>query len=192
MKYNIVFNSQTGTPVTSTFHNNVNYTFDFQTIPDGEYEATFTYTGYENDLRISASHDYKPAMVFMNIGKANDFLAGNSTGTNYLSSNFMGFLEPNRSEEFGFLYSKHLDNQPVYINRPSSNIVNIQVRDPAGALYLDSGGGQLNSYVIVLHLEMKKRYKKSISLETLKVDENEYEEIEVEEEYELPKNFVSS
>lgn len=192
MKYNIIFNALNGTYVTSQLLNNMNYTFDFQTIPDGEYEATFTYSGYENDLSIADTHNYKPAMVFMNIGKANDFQAGNAHGTKYSSSNFMGFLEPSRSENFAFLYCKHLDNQPVYINRPSSNLVNIQIKTPSGALYTDSATQPLNAYVLVLHLELKKEYKKSISLETLKVDEDEYEEIEVEEEYELPKIFMSS
>lgn len=189
--FNIIFNSRQGTQP-STNKADSTYTFDFTTIPSGEYRTTFSYMGQENDLSISASHNYKIAQVFMNIGKANDFLAGNNTGTvKYSSTNFMGFLDTNRNTNYAYLYAKEMDNSPVHINRPINNVVNIKILDNLGALYVDSGGVDLNHYVLVLHLELVREYTDIIDIQMLKEDQDEYEEIEVEEEYELPKIFMS-
>ena len=188
--YNIIFNSRKGTQPTTNKSDSY-YTFDFTTIPEGEYRASFTYMGQENDLSISASHNYKIAQVFMDIGKANDFQAGNNSGTRFISSNFMGFLDTNRNANYAYLYAKKKDNTEIYFNRPTNNVVNIKILDNLGVLYVDSNGADLNHYVLVLHLQLKTEYHNIITKAMLE-DKDEYEEIEVEEEYELPKIFMSS
>jgi len=192
-KYNIVFNSRKGTQPNGN-KGDTNYTFDFGILPEGEYEASFTYMGQENDLSISASHNYKIAEVYIDIGKSNDYQAGNNSGTiRYSSSNFMGFLDTNRNTNYAYLYAKKKDNNEVFINRPTNNVVNIKILDNLGALYTDSGGVDLNHYVLVLHLELVREYHNTIT-KTMIEDKEEYEEVEVEEEesYEIPNIFVSS
>ena len=193
--YNIIFNSRKGTGGDRA---NLTYSFDFGNIPDGEYHATFSYMGEENDLSISASHDYKVANVYMNLGKSNDYEAGNTSGSiQFTNSNFMGFLDTNRNTNYSYLYSKHTDNSPVFINSLANSQVNIRVQDSTGALYLDSGGVALNHYVLVLHLELVKEYDTILTkqIEERIEDEYEYQEVEVEVEEDenpsIPKIFES-
>ena len=194
--YNIIFNSRKGTGGDRA---NLTYSFDFGNIPDGEYHATFSYMGEQNDLSISAGHDYKVANVYMNLGKANDYEAGDTSGSiKYVNTNFLGFLDTNRNTNYSYLYSKHTDNSPVFINSLPNSQVNIRVQDSTGALYLDSGGVALNHYVLVLHLELVKEYDTVLTkqIEERIEEEYEYEYQEVEEDEAdnamIPKIFESS
>lgn len=193
--YNIIFNSRTGTQPSSNKADSY-YTFDFNTIEEGEYRASFTYMGQENDLSISSAHNYKIAQVYIFLGKPNDWEAGNQTGSvKYSNSNFMGFLDTNRNTNFSYLYAKKTDNTEVYINRPTNSLVNIKVLSNLGNLYVDSGGVDLNHYVLTLHLELVKEYVHRIPMRMLKDEEDEYEEVEVEVEedsFEIPSIFLSS
>ena len=190
--YNIIFNSRKGTQTNKA---DTIYSFDFGNIPDGEYHATFSYMGEENDLSISASHFYKVANVYINLGKANDYEAGNTSGSiKFSNSNFLGFLDTNRNTNYSYLYTEHTDNPPVFINSLANNQVNIRIQDSSVALYTDSAGTALNHYVLVLHLKLIKEYDMSLTKQIeQKVNEYEFEEVEEEEEkYEIPKIFESS
>lgn len=188
--YNIIFNSRKGT---FTNKADITYSFDFKNIPDGEYKATFTYSGEYNATIIASS--YRPAFVYINLGKANDYQAGDITGSNkFVNSNFLGTLFPFISATGSLLSCKRTDNPSVYIHSLANNQVNIKVLNNLDELWTDTAAGQLNHYVLVLHLELVKEY--DISL-TNRIEQkiNEYEYEEVEEEvgtYEIPKIFESS
>lgn len=189
--WTIVFNSRNGTQPNGN-NAETNYSFDFGTLPDGDYKATFSYMGQENDLSISNTHNYRPALVYMNLGSGTIAQAGNASGTaKWQSSNFLGFLDTNRNTNYAYLYAKNKDNSAVFFNRPSTNQITIRVQDNLGALYVDSSSVVLNSYVLTLSLELVKEHHHKMPEKIRELAEDEYyEEVEVsDDEYELPKIF---
>jgi hypothetical protein len=142
--FNLIVNSMNNvsnlSPITS-----LDYYFDWSQIPDIPYNVHMCYMGELNDLSTGADL----AMIYINLGCKQLVYECNQYNTSS-SSNFIGFLRPERYVTSSYLYAEDITNPPIYISgRPNNNVFTVQILNNLGAAYVPTTGA-LAPYVINL------------------------------------------
>ena len=147
MDYKVVLNSRNSFSGTNT--NNLAYQFDFSNFQDGEYEVSFTYIGEQNDLDATTL-----GLVFVNLGGSNTFNTGDTNFAN--TTQQIGHLRPVLTQQGGgasksYFVAQTIDNHPTFLGaRPINQTIEVQIRDAAGALFVDDSSAALGEYVLTL------------------------------------------
>jgi hypothetical protein len=144
--FNLLINSN-NYHTTSGSHNSQEYYFDWSLIPNIPYNVHMTYLGELNDLSTLA----ELPLVYINFGSSNStFEAGSTTSSG--SSQFVGFIRPERAVTASFLYAEDVTNPPIFLSgRPSNNVFSIQIfnNNASKTLYTPTTGA-LASYIMNL------------------------------------------
>lgn len=141
--FNLIVNSlnniSVGSPLTS-----LSFYFDWSQIPNIPYNVHMTYIGELNDLSTGA----ELAMVYINLGCKPSVYECKQY--NACSSEFIGFLRPERYVSASFLYAEDTTNPPIYISgRPTNNNFTVEILNNSGTAYTPTTG-TLSEYVINL------------------------------------------
>lgn len=141
--FNLIINSSdTITPANP--NTTLNYYFDWSQIPNIPYNVHMTYMGELNDLSTGA----EIAMVYINLGCKSSVIECKQY--NACSSEFIGFLRPERYVSASFLYAEDTTNPPIYISgRPTNNNFTVSIQNNVNSLFTPTTG-DLNEYVINL------------------------------------------
>ena len=126
----------------------LNYYFDWSILPDQPYQVHFTFLGEINDL--SAGNDL--AMLYLDFGCGTNNFAVKSGSYGANTSNFLGFLRPERLVASSFLYAEDSTNTPIFIKgRPRNNNFTVDILNNASSpTYFVPATGNLAPYAIQL------------------------------------------
>ena len=144
--YNIIFNSSQGTQLNSK-NSSVQYQFDTNIIPHGNYLATFSFTSKVNNL---TNPDL--ALIQISLGQNTTFLPTSSFGSPV--SSIIGTIEPVVYQNPSSMTTSYNSNPPVYVywTNPPSIIVNIYKQDLI-TYWTDTSSNDIGAYVLILNLE---------------------------------------
>jgi hypothetical protein len=121
--------------------------FDFGNFKNGLYELTFCFLS--SNVVCSSG---LPCEMKINFGASRVYSASQAAG--YQNSQHIGLigLYPYISTaNNSYLYAVFGDNPPNIISKPSQGTFTVQLLNPAGNAWVDSGANQMNSYILVLN-----------------------------------------
>lgn len=140
--YNVVLNSIYGTGA----NNSKTYFFDWNLLPRGSYEVSFSYIGEVNNLNGSSI-----AILYMDIGQYNNF----EVLTNYRNGSYLGYIKPYVISTTSYLYSNNGENGTTTItNNPSNNNITINIYNNHNpqVLYTDNATNPNGNYILNLQM----------------------------------------
>ena len=128
------------------------YYFDWTTIPEGEYKLSFTFASTYNETQLDFI-----ACLHVNLGQSRNFKS-NSLRVQSQTTNQIGILIPyDSSTTTSILYSDQNINHPMIIQRPTSNVFNVDIltNEAVPRTWFDFNNAPLDGYVLTLSLESK-------------------------------------
>lgn len=144
--YNIHLNPNVANPTAPSPFNNreVNYNYDFTTMPEGKYRVSFTYVGefQRNRMENFSKEDIEVTRpyIFCDLGQANSYMPDDRTASNVRHQNttFLGVLQQRETPlisdssiwDLNFFSATDQNNPPIYLNnRPSKNEINVKITE---------------------------------------------------------------
>tara|TARA_R110000823_G_scaffold147013_2_gene277343 strand:- start:800 stop:1249 length:450 start_codon:yes stop_codon:yes gene_type:complete len=123
---------------------NQTYLMDFSTFDKGTYSVSMSYVGESNALNAD-----KTCSIYTNLGSSH-VLAASDASTSAQTSAFLGVLKTRLSGSTTYLSCDIGDNASICVERPSTNTIEIQMRDGNNAIYTDSASAELANYIMTL------------------------------------------
>jgi hypothetical protein len=114
--YNVVLNSSQGTTVGD--NRTVSFSYDWSRLPEKRYKLTFMFM-----TSLFTTTNVNVCNIYMDLGQANTFFAGNSTGTLPTGGyNYLGMTRYSGTGANNWLFADENFNVPHYLpNRPTAN-----------------------------------------------------------------------
>ena len=149
--YTISLNSVNGLPHTT--NDTINYAFDWNVLPKGRYEVSFSFLSESNAYWGSGPFP----QLFVDLGQNNSFTTGSSTGAT--PTKFIGLLRPETNLGPAVNYTAvYTDNPPFLIESlPRNNIITVQIFNRNSTIWRDdsastgySGAMAANSRVLTI------------------------------------------
>jgi hypothetical protein len=144
--YNVLINSNNRV-AGGTTTSSANYYFNWGVFEEGEYLLTWGFTSSNVDTSIN-----KMGLVSINLGQSNVFTAS-STNIRASITTTIGSIIPNESYTSSFLYGDVNTNGVIRLNKPTSNEFTVEIRGLDGSLWVNSTGGTIPEYLLVLNFE---------------------------------------
>jgi len=129
--YTISLNSVNG--LTHTTNDTINYAFDWNVLPKGRYEVSFSF--------LSESCGYWGSgpfpQLFVDLGQNNSFTTGSATGVT--PTKFIGLIRPETNLGPAVNYSAvYTDNPPILIESlPRTNLITVTISNRNNAIFRD-------------------------------------------------------
>lgn len=129
--YTISLSSINGLPHVN--NDNINYAFDWNVLPRGRYEVSFSFLSESNGYWGSGPFP----QLFVDLGQINTFTTSQSTGA--MPTKFIGLLRPQTNLGPAVNYTAvYTDNPPILIDSlPRTNIVNVVISNRNGGVWRD-------------------------------------------------------
>jgi hypothetical protein len=137
-EYNLILKSNSGDGTVG----NKEYFFDFNLIPEGQYEVTYSF------MSLNSIIQNLNFFLYISLGATNNYeinLNSYPTTTNFLGGLCQYFPNTN----YKCFFQEYNKTNSLLINRPTDNFINVK--------FVSFGGGELNSInSYILHLTLKR------------------------------------
>lgn len=149
-RYSFLLNSKN--KLNGSTNNSAQYYIDWSHLPQGKYNAHFTYNGALNSL-----DGNKFAFLVANFGAVSNSTYLNGTNESFMT--ILGILKVNTIKNTNAnLYADDSTNEEMYLDsKPSSNLFTVNIfSNASGAptLFLDDVNAQPADYLLHLHFDL--------------------------------------